>query len=610
MNWRRIAATAFLSLVVIFGMTGCPLKPPATPGAPNGPDSTWTGVNAVFRCSTTVPKGNIRYAMDWADKIDTTDESYGTNEPAIVAHKWTAAGTYDIKVQAFCDADSTKASDWSPTKSVKVILNGAPVVDRVEAPPVAVKDIEAFFTVFGSDPDNDSIQVHVKWPSGDTTTGYFPSPCSVQVSHVFTQIETAAVIVTIQDWKGTPSPEATVYVPVGKAGGVIWWWWSSDPENGEAPLTTSGVIVNDGDQDCVFSGCEDDYHFYAVTVAKGKDAGSVTTKTDECVFTGHPGYNRNTGHIIVGSEEGELYALNTKPGKDWQWPNLPETSQTNVDWSAPTFNGDKIYAGNGQDSLYLFQDAISQGNRLGAYYVGSGIVDAPIVDASGNVIFGTDSGYLVKIDGNLTSPLWRAPLLGNGEIHNPMIGSDGTIFCASESSRLYALDPGTGSTKAGWPVVLEGDVYRPVLGATAMFVGNSYGKVYSINPATGAKNWERQVSASANGFSTAPVVTDSGLLYIQNDADTLYCLRTADGTTIWACDCKSYGPRSGGNPHHPRRLQLADYAPNPTITAAGNIIVFGSDACYCVAGYPEATLDLTAPWPKWQKDVYNSGSLK
>jgi hypothetical protein len=375
MNWRKTTATAVLALVVLLGMTGCPTKPPATPVAPEGPDSTWTGVNTAFRVSTTAKKGNIRYIMDWSDKIDTGDVSYATNETAAVSHMWTDAGTYSIKVQAILDAEPAKASDWSPTKSVKVILNQAPVVINVNAPPVAVKNVEAFFTIRGSDPDGDTIRVLVKWPTGDTTTGYFPSPCSVEVSHTFTQIETALVVVEIQDWKGTKSVPDTLYVPVGTAGGVIWYWWNNDEDQGA--LTTSAVVANDGSDERVFSGCEDDYKFYSIRTSDGKGDKSATTRWPEYVFTGHAGLAN--GHIIVGSDEGELYALKLDGlGEAWRWPSkTAEESLTYIEWGAPAFNGSNIYIGHNDDSLFLFQDAGSQGNRVAAYGCNASVIDAP-----------------------------------------------------------------------------------------------------------------------------------------------------------------------------------------------------------------------------------------
>jgi hypothetical protein len=67
MTWRRNSATVLLALVIVLGMTGCPKKPPATPGAPWGAESTWT--YSTYTCSvvTTISGGSIRYIMDWQD---------------------------------------------------------------------------------------------------------------------------------------------------------------------------------------------------------------------------------------------------------------------------------------------------------------------------------------------------------------------------------------------------------------------------------------------------------------------------------------------------------------------------------------------------------------
>jgi hypothetical protein len=76
----------------------------------------------------------------------------------------------------------------------------------VLVPPVAVKDAETNITVYGHDPDNDSLRAIVKWSSSnDTTTERTPSPCAFTVSHIFTKVETADVHVRLQDWKGTKS---------------------------------------------------------------------------------------------------------------------------------------------------------------------------------------------------------------------------------------------------------------------------------------------------------------------------------------------------------------------------------------------------------------------
>jgi outer membrane protein assembly factor BamB len=149
---------------------------------------------------------------------------------------------------------------------------------------------------------------------------------------------------------------------------------------------------------------------------------------------------------------------------------------------------------------------------------------------------------------------------------------------------------------------------RPALGQSALFVGTDMGTVYSINPQTGNINWQRSL-VRGYSFNTTPIVAANGYLYIQSDNDVLYCLKQADGADWWVCDCNSFLPSHGrsGNSPRPRKLGLLDYDPNPSITSTGDIIVVGQNALFCVAGYPQSPLDPLAPWPKWQRDLHNTG---
>jgi len=309
----------------------------------------------------------------------------------------------------------------------------------------------------------------------------------------------------------------------------------------------------------------------------------------------------------VGSDEGELYALALDLNKDWQWPDSLSERGTNIEWGAPAFNGYNIYIGHLDDSLFFFQDAGSQGNRIAAYGVNASVIDAPAIDATGNVIFGTDSGYLIKIDANLSSPIWRLHLIRVGEVNGPIIGGDGTIYCGTESSRLCAVKP-DGTIK--WTATLDGIGARPALGQSALFVATEMGSVYSINPQTGAINWRKSYTPGI-AFTTTPIVAANGYLYIQDDNDVLYCVKQADGADWWVCDCNRYLPGGGrnGSSSRPRKLGLINYDPNPSITSTGNIIVVGQNALFCVAGYPTSPLDPLAPWPKWQRGLYNTGKV-
>ena len=620
MDWRKTAATALLATVVILCMTGCPAKPPKTPGAPWGDDSTWTF--STYACSvvTTVSKGSIRYVMDWQDAIDTGDVAYASEETAAVTHEWSTAGSYEVKAQAILDANPSKASDFSPAKTVKVNLNQRPVVDSVLIPPVAVRGAETFITVYGHDEDGDSLRAIVKWPAGDTTTELTPSPCAFTVSHIFTKVESARVIVWVQDWKRAKSLPDTVRIPVGNEGGVKWWWQSAE----QGAMYTSALVANNGEYEVVMSQCNDDYQFYSIKVANGKVTDHVGTHWGELDFSGDPALCDATKHVIVGSDEGELYALALSGlSRVWRWPNATDSvgaEPFNL-FGAPAINGSDIYIGRetdtvSSDRLYKFTDAGGSVTPGPAYVLNNqGVVDAPAIDADGSVYFGTDGGYLYKMDANLSSPLWELHLVEPiGEVSGPIIGGDGTVYCGTDSaglgisSHLCAVNT-DGTVK--WTVTLDGTGPRPALGQSALFVGTEQGTIYSIDPSTGTINWQKSFAQGVS-FTTTPIVAANGYVYFQSDNDVLYCLNQADGTKIWECDCNFYLPGGGrggyGNRTWPGKIAgLTGYDANPSITSTGDIIVVGQNALFCVAGYTAGPLDPTAAWPKWQKDLSNTG---
>jgi outer membrane protein assembly factor BamB len=599
MIWRKTAATVLLALVVVLCMTGCPKKPPATPGAPWGAESTWT--YSTYACSvvTTTANGFIRYIMDWQDATDTGDVAYASNETAAVTHEWDAVGTYSVKAQAIRDDDPKKASEFSSPLSVRVILNQRPIVDSVLFPPVAVKGAPTNITVYGHDDDGDSLRAIVKWPKGDTTTLLTPTPCTFTVTNVFGDVGSAQVIVWVQDWKKAKSIPDTIHIPVGLEGGVKWLWQGVD----EGSMSTSALVANDGANEVVMSNSSDDWTFYSLTTAKGKDQHKATTRWAEYEFPGDPALCATTGHVIVGSDEGELYALALSDlSRAWRWPDAAaETLESFILFGAPAISGTNIYVGRDNDSLYKFTDAGS-GVTLGPVYGldSASVVDAPAIDADGNVYVGTDSGYLIKLDADL-NPFWRLHLEPIGEVNGPIIGGDGTVYCGTDSFRFYAVNP-DGTIK--WTVALDGIGSRPALGQSALFVGTDQGTIYCLNPGTGSITWQKPLGQGI-GFVTTPIIAANGYAYFQTDDDVLYCLNQADGVQIWACDCNYYLP--GGRRSRSPRLGLLDNPPNPSITSTGDIIVVGSGALFCVAGYAAGPLDTSAPWPKWQKDLYNTG---
>jgi len=479
-----------------------------------------------------------------------------------------------------------------------------PVVDSVVVVPNGSAPDGVNLMVRAHDPDGDSIGLRVEWgDKSDTVTEFYATPCSVELSHQYSVDSLSAVIVSAFDMNNVSIPVIST-VPAEPCGRVLWYWQSAE----QGAMSTSALVANDGADEVVMSYCSDDYKFYSIKVDKGRAKRNATTKWPEYEFIGGPALCAATGNVIVGSDEGELYAF-TLDGlsRAWRWPDVAtESLEPFIAFGAPAINGSDIYVGRENDSLYKFTDAGASVVPGPVYDLDhSTVVDAPAIDAAGNVIFGTDSGYLIKMDADLSSPIWRVAIERGSEVHCPAIGADGTIYCLTDSVGLSAIYPTNGFPL--WSRQFYGKATRLAVGSSAIFVGASAGMAYSVRPQDGKLNWLKRIGRG--GFVTAPIVTANGYVYFQDSTDMLYCVRQTDGAVWWSCDCNSYLPGGGrsGNSPRPRKLGLFSYDPNPSITSTGNIIVVGQAALFCVAGYPEGPLDPLAPWPKWQHDLYNTG---
>jgi hypothetical protein len=211
--------------LLLGGVCARKLYPPEFVSLPNG---VYAGDTARVRLVTT---GNgydsVRYVVNWDDGTIDTTGSLMLSDTAAVWHVWTAAPDTKYVRAAVYALDDPQGIRWGVQQRVFVEAGGqhAPVIDTVEAPPLAVRDVEYVFTVRAHDPDGDSIRIRVDWGDGrDTTsellrgpycTGFYPV-------HTFTQVETARVVFTAQDQAGATSVPETVLVPVDTTGGVIW----------------------------------------------------------------------------------------------------------------------------------------------------------------------------------------------------------------------------------------------------------------------------------------------------------------------------------------------------------------------------------------------------
>jgi outer membrane protein assembly factor BamB len=609
MKWNKTAALTATVLFVMLLAVGCD-KPPTVPEKPTGPDTTWTGVQTTYTTVATAG-GEIEYAFDWGDNVVDTGSATASGTQYGARHTWSAAGTYEVKAMALLAKNTGKASEWSETKSVVVILNDVPIIDSLHSLDTNYTSIDADVPVriWAHDPNGDSLRIFVQWKANktDSSAAFFASPGSDSLAYAYSDTGTVWIKYWAKDNKGATSAVDSFSVIIGEAGGVVWYWWDAE----EWPLVTTPVLFFNGTDTVVGASCDDDFYFYTLKVNSrrfAERADRVQTKyasTEETWFAGHAAYLAGYDHVIIGSDEGELYGIKGNGlSRKWNWPDSSVNGYTGDEFGPACIDGSRIYAGRDESlgTIYCFLDVGDDNPRLlhGPYYLTSGLEDAPIMDNSGYIYFTTDSGYLYKMDSVINTVIWRLPFPGARDVFGPVLGADGTIYCASDLRKLYAIDPTTNPGTVNWSYTLDGVGQRPAVGQY-VFIGTDAGTMYALPLAGGSPVWTKTLS---DAVSTTPILTTGGLMYVQTDDDQLHCLRQSDGATVWNCNCASVLPATAPRA---RRFANSDITPSPTITGRGNIIVVGEQATYCVKGYPDKLLDTSAAWPKWMKNVYNTG---
>lgn len=602
MKHQQLMIITGLAVLGLF-LAGCPDKPPAVPTVVQAPETTWVKATTPIRLFTTQPKNkDVIYLVDRStDAVDTLGEGASGETTSVSLPAWDAVGTYTWKVAAAVKTNLALVSGWSEEHTIYVAPNNPPANLRLEAPMVAVKDVPAVFTVSATDPEGDRIQYYLDFGDGSKRwiDTLLPSGSALSVEHTYSAFDTVWVKAKARDAKRSECAFESTQVIIGAAGGVLWWAVPGGGSEDSEPVGTSPVIVTVGSDTLVISGGCDDYRIWAVKYRNGRNAGSGSSPNEENF--GHPAYCKQTGHIICGNDDGELYALKaTSLGKDWTYPN--NSTPDGKGWGAPAIKGNRIYVAKDNDSLYCLEDAGSQPSRVGAYY--SNLINIevsyPIVANDGSVLLPTDNCYVMKFDANLTTKVWEKRLLTGekDEIHGLALGDDGTIY-ATTNAGIFAINPADGEVK--WSALTGVETWYTVVGSDKVYVTTGTSKIVALNPADGGIVW--QFELKGDEINAGPVLTTK-YIYALDEEDIVYCVDISGSAPVllWKCDCPSQ-VRS----YLPRRSRLtSSYNACLTIGPTGNLIAVGQDAMYCVAGYSDTELAPTR-WPKWQRDPYNTG---
>ena len=176
-----------------------------------------------------------------------------------------------------------------------------------------------------------------------------------------------------------------------------------------------------------------------------------------------------------------------------------------------------------------------------------GVLSAAAPAVVGNTVYATilsragaaDDGRFVALDATDGHIRWSRNLPSRSE-SSPLV-DDGKVFFGSEDGTVYALDTRTGHTV--WTYHAAGAVKAsPTLKDGVLYFGDYSGNVQAISEQTGRRIWlassEGALLGSGTFYSTAAVIY--GRVYLGNTDGRVYAYDAATGNLDWAYQTGAY----------------------------------------------------------------------
>lgn len=229
--------------------------------------------------------------------------------------------------------------------------------------------------------------------------------------------------------------------------------------------------------------------------------------------------------VYVGDRKGVLHALRARDGTQlWAWhtPNgAAITGAPAVDAAAGL-----AFVGTAKGTLYaVFTSGASAGTLAWSSGLGGGSVQSPVFDGT-SVYAASTSGKVVKLAESTGTGVWSATVAG--VTIAPSLDPAGGILAVPTSSGVTALSAATGASP--WSFAAPGAT-TPMLAAGTMYVGSSNDSFYAVSESTGQQVWS-QTTGGAIHDSGALSLSSTGSvtgLFVGSGDGRLYFLNPSTG---------------------------------------------------------------------------------
>lgn len=241
----------------------------------------------------------------------------------------------------------------------------------------------------------------------------------------------------------------------------------------------------------------------------------------------------------------------------WSFPDLfdPQAPAVGAIESSPLIGDGTIYIGSNDGNLYAINALTGREREWSPYATGGPIRSSPSIerDDEGKIValyFGSDDGHLYAVDPDNGQLLWDSPFLttGPGAIRTtPAIGQNGegnsVVYFGSDDRNLYALFARDYGEKKGgtqkWSFLTGGPVRSSpaVADDGTLYFGSDDGYLYALNP-DGTERWRFLTggpvrSSLGRGMDRKTYISPDGTVYFGSDDGNLYAVNIETPTEKW-----------------------------------------------------------------------------
>ena len=238
-------------------------------------------------------------------------------------------------------------------------------------------------------------------------------------------------------------------------------------------------------------------------------------------IVGGPALAEAEGLVLVGSDDGNLYAFETTGdaiGRAWTFPTGGQI------WSTPVVEDGVVYFGSMDH--YVYAVSLDQGTLLWKYRTGGAVVSTPLL-LDGLVIVGSFDRKLYALKANTSSRegelVWPQPFEGDDWFWAGPVSDGEYIFAPSMDGTVYAVDKRGDPIwlvpfKADSPIVSTPVIVEGVGKDDALVVATDSGQLYLLSSRTGEK---LAVLMDLGSRIKAPLSREGNMVFVGVEKDAV-----------------------------------------------------------------------------------------